>query len=316
MTNLPKYKNILLVGSTGNVGQVLVDELKKLNVGNVIAPEQKDLDYFNKESIHKYLVDYKPELIYLVGAYTNVDKAEGEDNELCHRINVNGIKSFLGELIDFHDKVDKKYKPTVIYISTEMVGVAEGPLSEDENVWEPLVAKNEYGKSKALAEKVVRDVHDEFPDFFEYRILRICFPIAGWRKGSIFTLLKNTVGEGKEVSLVTDEIQTLTYIPYTAYNSLLIAKYGENGVYHDAMLSGGDGRGYSPFEIGTYFAELIGFDVSLIGQMKHQDMYNKGWWIAPRGLSAELVMGKGPKIEGWKSGNMEEIISHFVEEMS
>lgn len=311
MTNLPKFKNILLVGSTGNVGAVLVEELKKLDIGNIIAPRQKDLDYFDKDTIRNYLEDYRPELIYLVGAYTNVDRAEEEDKEFCYKINVRGIRSFLDALVDYNH-FDKDYRPVVVYISTEMVGAAMGPLSEDENVWDTIVAVNEYGKSKALAEKEVIEVGKDCSFAFDYRILRICFPIAGWRKGSVLTLLKNTVGEGKEVSLVSDEVQTWTYIPFTAHNSILIAKYGENGVYHDAMLPKSDGRGYSPFEIGAKFSELMGYDTSLIGKMKHRDMYNKGWWTAPRGLSAELVMKKGPKIEGWKSGTMEKILEEFV----
>lgn len=311
--NLPKLGNILLIGSTGNVGSIFVEELKKLNIGNIIAPKQEDLDYFNKEHLEKYIREYKPELIYLVGAYTNVDKAETEDEELCRRVNVDGIRSVLINLVEIQDEIDQEYKPTVIYISTEMVGKADKPLTESGNVWEPIVSANVYGQTKAEAEKLVKDLHAENPEAYDYRILRICFPIAGWRKGSIFTLLKNTVGEGKEVSLVSDEVQTLTYIPYTAHNSILAVAYGENGVYHDAMLPKEDGSGYSPYEMGMKFAELMDYDTSLIGKMTHQDMYDKGWWNAPRGLSAELKIEKGPKIEGWKSGTMEEILVDFVE---
>lgn len=310
--NLPKFENILLIGSTGNVGSVLVDELKKLNVGNIISPIQDDLDYFNRDQLKSYIDKYMPEVIYLVGAYTNVDKAEEEDKELCFKVNVNGIRAFLRNLVEIHDDHYFDYKPTVVYISTEMVGSADKPLEEDTNVWDPPVALNEYGKTKAQAEKVVIDFHENNPDVFDYRIIRICFPIAGWRKGSIFTLLKNTIAEGKNVSLVADEIQTLTYIPYTANNSILAVAHGENGVYHDAMLPKSNGRGYSPYEMGVKFAELMGYDTSLIGQMVHQDMYDKGWWIAPRGLSAELKVHKGLDIEGWKSDTMENIIKDFV----
>jgi dTDP-4-dehydrorhamnose reductase len=286
----------------------------------------------------------------LVGAYTNVDKAEDEAQKLCYNINVEGIQNFMenflewrkegcGEDGDGENDCDgkgsesegniesesgddsKSYNPVVIYISTDMVGSGDSALEEDENVWEPLVAVNEYGKSKALAEKLIKDMHEEYAHLFDYRILRICFPIASWRRGSIFTLLKKTVAKGKEVQLVEDEVQTLTYVPHTAYNSILMAKFGENGVYHDAMLGddegvgGNDKYGCSPFEMGNYFAELMGWDVALIGRMKHQDMYDKGWWSAPRGLSAELKVEKGLEIEGWKSGDMKEILDEYAEEM-
>src|SRR5713226_5774514 len=65
---------ILLTGKTGQLGSELNRLLPKL--GEVIAPDRKDLDLREPEKICQIMRDAKPQLIVNAAAYTAVDAAE------------------------------------------------------------------------------------------------------------------------------------------------------------------------------------------------------------------------------------------------
>ena len=65
---------ILLTGKTGQLGSELGRLLPTL--GEVIAPERKELDLREPETIRQIMRTAKPQLVVNAAAYTAVDEAE------------------------------------------------------------------------------------------------------------------------------------------------------------------------------------------------------------------------------------------------
>ncbi len=281
---LPLLGTSLLVGADGATGIIIVREFKKYQQ-NFFAPPLEELDYRNISQIHSIISKTTPEIIFLVGAYTNVDKGEYEDKELCWNINRDGIATFLQTIFKLQNQGIYTKQPKIIFISTDMVGSGDHPLKENENVWDIPKAVNEYGKSKLAGENIIQEFHKKNPERFSYHIVRIATPFSGLRKGSFLTLLHNSVKEKKSVQLVTDQYVTPTYAEDLAWNLILIAQYGKEKVYHDAPKNE---KPLSVYDIGKNFAQICGWNSIEIKEMKMQEMYKNGWWRAPRGHSNEL----------------------------
>lgn len=271
-------KTYLLVGADGGTGSVIVNEFQQRFHGKIIAPPLRELDYLNNDQIRFHLKEYDPDVIFLVGAYTNVDKAEDEDKKLCLRINEDGIENFL--------KIFNSGKAKIIYISTDMVAAGNEPLSENTDVWSNETAINVYGKSKLAGEKILRQFGKE--NSFPFHIVRISNPLAGLRRGSFATLLHNNHREGKETRLVANQYITPTVAEDLARNLHLIAEYGDKEVYHDAVDL--EGRKWSVHDIGVELARICGWDPSMIREMDFDEMYKLGYWKAPRGKHNELLI--------------------------
>lgn len=295
-------KTYLFIGADGATGSILIREFQKWSAKRIIAPKIQELDYRNTNQILFYLKEFQPDVIFLVGAYTNVDKAETEDKQLCWEINEEGIAHFL----KIFAKTNSRAK--IIYISTDMVGSGDVPLSEDEDVWSISRAKNEYGKSKLAGEKILREMGKE--KSFSYHIVRIAVPFSGLRKGSFLTLIHQN--QNKNIRLVFDQFVTPTFAEDLAWNLHLIAEYGDKEVYHDAIC---DTLRWSVYDVGIKFAEICGWDDTKIEKMSFEEMYEKKFWSAPRGKSNELIVKNLltlPSPTPPKISTMEEALKQFA----
>ena len=84
----------LITGASGQLGYDIINELKKRNELDYLAPSSKEMDITNYDMVQEVIKSYKPDVIFHCAAYTAVDKAE-EDKELCYDINVNGTKNIV-----------------------------------------------------------------------------------------------------------------------------------------------------------------------------------------------------------------------------
>ena len=78
-------KKILVLGSKGQLGSHLIITLSKHNL--VRGLSRKDCDFFNKTKLENLVKNFDPSLIINCVAYTDVDKAESEQN-LAYNVNV------------------------------------------------------------------------------------------------------------------------------------------------------------------------------------------------------------------------------------
>ena len=83
---------ILVTGSSGQLGNDVIKELRKFNKLNVIGVSSKDFDITNSFATKKYISKIKPNIIIHCAAFTDVDKAE--ENKKCYDVNVNGTNIY------------------------------------------------------------------------------------------------------------------------------------------------------------------------------------------------------------------------------
>ena len=116
---------ILLTGGSGQLGQSIIN-LKPINV-ELIAPERSKLDLSNAENCLQYVELERPDWIINCGAFTNVDKAESEKEDVL-RINHQAPKNF--------SKVLATYGGKLLQISTDYVfdGHKTEPYKTDDEV--------------------------------------------------------------------------------------------------------------------------------------------------------------------------------------
>ena len=134
---------ILLTGRSGQVGGALLPRLQ--GFGQIIAPNETELDLTQPVEISRILDQPAPDLIINPAAYTAVDKAEDEP-ELALRVNAEGP----GVIARW---AALRGVP-LIHFSTDYVfnGAGDRAWREDDEV-QPLSV---YGSSKLAGENAVR----------------------------------------------------------------------------------------------------------------------------------------------------------------
>ncbi len=134
---------ILVTGANGQLGS----EFRLLSMTNYkfnwIFTDIDELDLIDFKNLNKNLSKINPDLIINCAAYTNVDKAETEQ-DLANLLNFKAV--------DFISKWTSKNKSKIIHISTDYVfdGNSQDPLKE--NAFTSPI--NIYGKSKLKGENI------------------------------------------------------------------------------------------------------------------------------------------------------------------
>ena len=132
---------ILVFGKTGQIAT----ELQSL--GNVLALDRNFADLSNPSSCYDAIKNNVPEAVINAAAYTNVDKAE-TDEELATIVNANSPKAMA--------QACETLNIPLVHLSTDYVfdGVRDEPWQPND-VTKPI---NAYGRSKKKGEEGVRSV--------------------------------------------------------------------------------------------------------------------------------------------------------------
>ena len=141
-----------------------------------------------------------PDIIINAGAYTNVDKAE-EEKELCNKINNIGVELLAKEAI--------KRNIGIIHISTYYFFVKDssGPFQE-KNKTNPV---NYYGKSKALGEAALINIHNKS------MIIRMASLFSVYKSNFVKNIFHYLINQD-EVRVIADQKISLTYAGYFSKN--------------------------------------------------------------------------------------------------
>ncbi len=133
----------VLIGASGQLGRELGPRLP----GEVIAPEQEQLDLCRPETLGPALEELAPDVVVNCAAYNHVDRAESEA-EVAFAVNAWGVRE-LARWCGARDRL-------LVHFSTDHVfGLAEGrrrPYREDDAPGPVSV----YGLSKLAGEYLVR----------------------------------------------------------------------------------------------------------------------------------------------------------------
>ena len=209
------YKKILVTGVNGQLGYDCVRELKERGYRNVIGIDVHDLDLTKELLVKKYISDLKPDVVMHNAAWTAVDKAELNVEEV-YDINSNA-RRYIAEAC-------KEIGAKMVYISTDYV--FDGKGTNEFEVSDKKAGISIYGKSKALGEDNVICSLDK------YFIVRISWAFGTHGNNFVKTMLKLADLGKKEINVVCDQIGSVTYtydLSKLLCDMIVTEKYG---VYH------------------------------------------------------------------------------------
>lgn len=218
-------RTILLIGSSGQVGQELQTALSP--VGTVIPVSREDLDLTQLEQIRAVILQTQPDLVINAAAYTAVDKAESEP-ELANLIN--------GDAPSVMAETAAGLGAAFVHISTDYVfdGSKNTPYLESD-VPNPLGA---YGRSKRLGEEGIERVAASAPDL-RYVILRTAWVYGALGKANFVKTMLRLGAEREEVRVVADQVGTPTWsadiasaIATLSPHLLDTTREAPSGIYH------------------------------------------------------------------------------------
>lgn len=250
-------QKVLITGSNGFVGQKLMDqilenpdlELIALSRGENRYPITQGYIYIDGNvcdapQMRELIAKYRPDFIVHTVAMANVETCES-DVEACARVNVEPVRLFIA--------LAEEYSFQFIHLSTDFIfDGEEGPYRETD-LPKPL---NEYGRSKAEAEKLLQ------ASSISWTIVRTILVYGiphDAQRSNLMLWVKNSLEAGKPIKVVTDHYRMPTLVEDLAKAILVIMERRATGIYH---ISGEEG--YSVHEIALAVAEFWKLEASLI----------------------------------------------------
>ena len=204
--------NILITGANGQLG----NEMRVLSAQHTqhtyFFTDIAELDITSREAVNQFVADNEIDIIVNCAAYTNVDKAE-IDEDMAHKINALAVEN-LG-----------LSGARVIHISTDYVfsGEACVPYSETD----PVAPRTAYGRTKREGEVLLQAVCPESI------IIRTAWLYSTFGNNFVKTMLR--LGQEREsLGVVFDQIGSPTYAAdlAVAIFSAINAPVWQAGVYH------------------------------------------------------------------------------------
>jgi len=177
---------ILLTGKTGQVGSELHRLLPQL--GRVVAPDRKELDLLDLDTIRRTVRDIRPQLLVNAAAYTAVDAAE-KDQASAYTINAEAVRVLAEEA--------KSLNAALVHYSTDYVFDGSKRTPYDER--DPVNPLNVYGKTKFAGEQAIRN------SGVPHLIFRTAWVYATRGRNFVLTILRIAT-EREELKVVSDQI--------------------------------------------------------------------------------------------------------------
>ncbi|MDE7263651.1 MAG: dTDP-4-dehydrorhamnose reductase [Anaeroplasmataceae bacterium] len=212
-----KNLRILVTGANGQLGFDCLRELNKRGYQDVRGIDIEDLDITNQMSVEAYIKAYNPDVVIHNAAWTAVDKAE-ECPSKVYEVNASGTQ--------YIAKACKKTHATMVYISTDYVfdGMGDTPFEVNDS----RNGLSVYGKTKSQGEDFV------IAELENYFIVRISWVFGVHGNNFVKTMLK-LANQGKtEISVVNDQIGSVTYTYDLARLLCDMIETKKYGVYHAA----------------------------------------------------------------------------------
>lgn len=273
-------KRILVTGGAGYIGSHTVKLLGKngyeilvydnLSTGNewaVLYGKLVKADLADKETLRKVFEDFKPDAVIHFAAYIVVPESVREPLKY-YRNNVANTLNLLEVMQDFG------VKNFIFSSSAAVYGIPEEiPVSEEA----PLNPVNPYGETKAVVEKILRDLKNSGRDF-RYVSLRY-FNVAGADPEKkigfaypnpthlIIRAVKTALGEFDKLYIFGTDyptpdgtcIRDYIHVVDLAKAHLLALEYLFSGG-KSVVLNCGYGKGYSVLEVSQAVKKVTGVD--------------------------------------------------------
>jgi len=253
---------IAINGATGTLGRAFSKICDEMRVPFRLLSREV-LNLLDPVSIEKFLDTYELSAFINTAGYVRVDEAE-DDEELCYAVNCEGpvqlAKACFERNIPF------------ITFSSDLVfdGEKVDPYVERDRC-HPL---NVYGRSKAVAEVRVMEVHPRS------LILRTSAFFGPWDSYNFPFLVRKSLMSGGTFTALEDCIVSPTYIPQLVQKTLELITSGAIGVRHVAN------RGeVSWLEFGRMIARASGLDEERVTPVTQRELGLRA--IRPRYVALE-----------------------------
>lgn len=229
--------NILLTGANGQLGRHF----------RLLAPQSRhhwiftdvaDLDITSRTAVVNYVQTHKIDVVVNCAAYTNVDRAEVQDQALAARIN--------GEAVGYLAEAVNSVGGTLVHFSTDYVfggNLNNTPCVETESP-NPLGV---YGRTKLEGEQNAAACRS--------LIIRTSWLYSEYGKNFLLTMLRLTE-EKPEVRVVFDQVGTPTYAGDLA--GAVSALIEHEGIHHTGIYHFANEGACSWYDFAVAIADLSG----------------------------------------------------------
>lgn len=242
----------LVTGINGQLGFDCLRELASRGYTDVKGIDINDADITNEVEIKKLILDFKPDVIFHNAAWTNVDGAEANPDKVF-AVNALGTK-YIAEAA-------KTINAKIIYISTDYVFDGKGTAPFEVN--SPKNGLSVYGKTKSQGEDFVINT------LSKYFIVRISWVFGKNGKNFVRTMLSLAERGLTSLSVVADQVGSVTYTKDLARLLVDMAETDKFGVYHatnEGFISWAD------FAEAIFAAKLIPMEVKHVSTEQYLQM--------------------------------------------
>lgn len=209
--------NILVTGTNGQLGSEM-RRVGSLSPNNYIYTDIAELDITDGNAVMTFVTDNNISVIVNCAAYTNVDKAEN-DEQTAELINATAVKNLA--------QAAKNNNATLFHISTDYVFGTDGNTPRTEEM--PVNPLGAYGRTKLKGEQAIAEVG------CKALIFRTAWLYSEFGNNFLKTMLRLTA-ERSEINVVFDQVGTPTYAADLAVLIFSIIEYGiyegNEGIYH------------------------------------------------------------------------------------
>jgi dTDP-4-dehydrorhamnose reductase len=204
---------VLVTGVSGQLGFDVVKELESKG-HQPIGVDREQLDITNKEAVHAFVQETKPDAIIHCAAYTNVDQAE-TDRDTAYKVNALGTK--------YLAQAAKELDAKMLCVSTDYV--FNGTATEPYEVDQPTQPLGVYGETKLAGEEFLKEYVEKF------YIVRTAWVFGINGNNFVKTMLRLGKERG-EVGVVSDQIGSPTYTVDLAKLLVEMVESDKYGTYH------------------------------------------------------------------------------------
>jgi dTDP-4-dehydrorhamnose reductase len=288
----------LVTGSAGLVGSQVVKDLTQQN--HTVYSCYHDtkpshgtpilLDLTDQDKIIHTIQEIKPDKIIHLAAMTGVDQCETQQ-DLAMKINANATEIMA--------KQAAKYNAFFLYISTDYVFDGINGMRKESDTPNPL---GFYGKSKLAGEIALNKIPSS------WCIARTSTPFGIHKTKKSFPIwVKENLKSKKEISVLTDQFTSPTYVPNLSKMLIEIATRQLVGIYHTA----GDIK-ISRYNFAEMVAEKLNLDKKLLIPTKTDEMN----WKAQRPKDSSLDISLAAEILNEKPQTIQQSLVHFIKDVS
>ena len=232
---------------------------------------EKWLSYLDFRYFEKYIddvIDFKPDYLFHIGAFTNLEYCELHPKD-TYETNTNSVEHGV--------KIANELNIPILYISTAGIFNGKQESYDEKDIPDPI---GHYAKSKYLGEKHIQQ------HAMDYLICR-----AGWMMGGgprkdkkFIQKLISQLGDGaNELFIVNDKLGTPSYTHDFARNVKILIEKGKAGLYN--MVCHGK---TSRYEVASELVNQLGLNGTVKINEVGSDYFQKEYF-APRPASERLI---------------------------